>query len=77
MAKTTVRVTMFADPIEVDEDEVGSLRSQGLLIEDEPSAPLEDGKPADGAQDGQPGVAEEVAGRHGRHPAADSGSPVE
>ena len=35
MAKTTVKVTMFADPIEVDEEEIPHLRSQGFLVEDE------------------------------------------
>jgi hypothetical protein len=38
MAKTSVRVTMFADPIEVDEDEIPGLRAQGLLIEDNPAS---------------------------------------
>jgi hypothetical protein len=42
MGKTTVRVTMFPDPVEVDEDEIPNLRHQGLLVEDEP-------KPADSA----------------------------
>jgi hypothetical protein len=36
VGKTTVRVSMFAEPIEVDEDEVDNLRHQGLLIEDQP-----------------------------------------
>jgi hypothetical protein len=40
MAKQKVRVTMFADPIEVEDHELPGLRSQGLLIEDEnPAAP--------------------------------------
>ena len=34
--RTTVRVTMFPDPIEVDKDEIPHLRSQGILVEDEP-----------------------------------------
>lgn len=34
MAKVTVRVSTFAEPIEVEEDEIVSLRQQGLLIED-------------------------------------------
>jgi hypothetical protein len=38
MAKVKARVTMFAEPIEVDESELPSLRGQGLLIEDEPAA---------------------------------------
>ena len=45
MAKVQVRVTMFADPIEVDEEEVPHLRSQGLLVEDtgqEPGAGSDD-----------------------------------
>lgn len=33
--RTTVRVTMFPDPIEVDKDEIPNLRSQGLLVEDD------------------------------------------
>lgn len=52
MAKTSVRLTMFADPHEVDEDEIPNLRAQGLLIEDEPeaaapaeAAPAADAKP--------------------------------
>jgi hypothetical protein len=32
MAKKMVSVTMFEKPIEVDEDEIPGLRSQGLLI---------------------------------------------
>lgn len=32
----TVRVRMFADPIQVPADEVEVLRSQGLLVPDEP-----------------------------------------
>jgi hypothetical protein len=36
VAKIRVRVTMFADRIEVDEDELINLRNQGLLVEDEP-----------------------------------------
>lgn len=34
MAKVTVRVSNFAEPIEVNEDEIAGLRQQGLLIED-------------------------------------------
>jgi hypothetical protein len=33
-----VRVTMFEDPIEVDDDEVEVLRSQGLLHEEAATA---------------------------------------
>jgi hypothetical protein len=36
MAKKTVNVTMFADPIEVDEAEIPGLRAQGLLVEADP-----------------------------------------
>jgi hypothetical protein len=35
----TVRVTLFEDPIDVPEDEVAVLRSQGLLVEEAPPAP--------------------------------------
>ena len=38
MAKTKVRLTMFAEPVEVDIDEIPSLRAQGLLVEDGPPA---------------------------------------
>ena len=31
-----VRVTMFQHPITVDDDEVDTLRAQGLLVEDKP-----------------------------------------
>jgi hypothetical protein len=33
--KVTVRLTLFADPVEVFKDELPNLRGQGLLIEDE------------------------------------------
>ena len=36
--RTTVRVTMFADPVEVDKDEIPHLRSQGILVEDDDQA---------------------------------------
>lgn len=49
MAKVTVRVTMFADPIEVDEDEIPGLRMQGLLIED-PAADLQRARDAVAAE---------------------------
>jgi hypothetical protein len=35
----TVHVTLFEDPIDVPEDEVPVLRSQGILVEDAPPAP--------------------------------------
>ncbi|GAB2695910.1 hypothetical protein [Kitasatospora kifunensis] len=35
----TVRVSMFADPIQVPPDEVEALRSQGLLVPDLEPAP--------------------------------------
>ena len=38
MATKTVKVTLFADPIEVDEEEIPHLRSQGILVEDEPDS---------------------------------------
>jgi hypothetical protein len=38
MAKTSVRVSMFREPIEVDEAEIPNLRTQGLLVEDEAPA---------------------------------------
>lgn len=34
MAKVTVRVRMFPDPIEVDDSEIPNLRSQGLLVDE-------------------------------------------
>lgn len=46
MAKVHVRVTMFADPIEVDEDELPNLRHQGLLIEEPAPDPQPDPVPA-------------------------------
>lgn len=46
MPKTKVRVTMFADPIEVDPDEVPVLRAQGLLAEEAPSEPASAPRPA-------------------------------
>lgn len=36
----TVRVTLFADPIQVPADEVEVLRSQGLLVAEPDPAPL-------------------------------------
>lgn len=47
MATTTVRVSMWPDKdIEVDEDEVGWLRTQGLLVEDTTNgSPAETEKP--------------------------------
>ena len=43
MAK--VQLTMFQHPIEVPDDEVAGLRSQGLLVEDAPKPAAAD-KPA-------------------------------
>ena len=34
-----VHVTFFQHPITVDDDEIQTLRSQGLLVEDEPAEP--------------------------------------
>jgi hypothetical protein len=34
--QTRVRVTMFTDPIVVDRDEIENLRTQGILVDDEP-----------------------------------------
>ncbi|MEV5710175.1 hypothetical protein [Actinoallomurus sp. NPDC052274] len=34
MAKMTVRVSMFAEPIEVDSSEIPGLRQQGLLVDE-------------------------------------------
>jgi hypothetical protein len=45
MAKVTVRLTMFADPYEVDETEIPNLRAQGLLIEDWPEPDPAGSKP--------------------------------
>ena len=59
MAKAMVRVTMFPQPIEVDEDEIPGLKSQGLFVEMvEPAAAA--GRPVTG--DG---------GRRGRSTAQD------
>lgn len=41
-----VRVTMFPDPIEVPDDEVEVLRSQGLLHEESAAEPEPAAKPA-------------------------------
>lgn len=38
MPKVTVKLTMFEDPVEVDEEELPSLRQQGLLSE--PTTPV-------------------------------------
>lgn len=38
MAKVMVKLKMFREPREVDEDEIPGLRAQGLLDEDEPPA---------------------------------------
>lgn len=38
MPKVTVKLTMFEDPVEVDEEELPSLRQQGLLTE--PTTPV-------------------------------------
>lgn len=35
MAKVTVRLTMFPEPVEVDEEEIPGLRQQGLLVTEE------------------------------------------
>ena len=40
-----VKVTMFTDPIDVDDEEVEILRRQGLLVEDDP-APQAEAAPA-------------------------------
>lgn len=39
--KVKVRVTMFADPIDVDPGEIPALRGQGLLVEDPDGRPVE------------------------------------
>lgn len=41
----TVRVSMFADPIQVPADEVEVLRSQGLLVPDPAPTPIAAGLP--------------------------------
>ena len=51
MAKVTVRLTLFQEPVEIDEDEVPSLRAQGLLIEDD-GPPASPGPPAPSPADG-------------------------
>ena len=38
MAKVMVKLKMFHEPHEVDEDEIPGLRAQGLLVEDGPPA---------------------------------------
>jgi hypothetical protein len=50
VAKVTVRLTLFQEPVDIDEDEVPGLRAQGLLIEDEPSAAP---SPAEGPRSGR------------------------
>lgn len=39
MPKVKVKLTLFPEPREVDEDEIPSLRAQGLLEEDPAPAP--------------------------------------
>lgn len=41
MAKVKVKLTLFDEPHEVDEDELPSLRQQGLLVEEPAPAPAE------------------------------------
>jgi hypothetical protein len=43
--KVKVRVTMFAEPIEVDVGEIPALRGQGLLVDDNPAPPTEGTQP--------------------------------
>lgn len=55
MAK--VQTTIFQNPIEVDDAEVAVLRSQGLLVEDEPKSAAAD-KPAGAGAGDKPGSKE-------------------
>lgn len=40
MPKVKVLLTLFPEPREVDEDEIPSLRAQGLLVEEPVPAPV-------------------------------------
>lgn len=40
MPKVKVKLTLFEEPHEVDEDEIPVLRAQGLLVEEPAEAPV-------------------------------------